>query len=139
MSVQYAMFKGKGMVGNALVRWWKRSIYSHCELVVDGVCYSSSVMDGGVRRKQIDLKPENWDLIEIPWADKQAVLKYFDQTEGQRYSWLALIASQFFAAEYDEPKASFCSEWCAAALGIPTPQIYSPEALGRLIWWRNVQ
>lgn len=133
--IQYAMYKGKGMIGNALVRWFKRSPYSHCELVIDGVCHSSSVMDGGVRGKAIDLKPENWDLIDLPWADKDKALAYFAQTVGQRYSWLSVIAAQFFASEFDEPKAAFCSEWCAAALGVPTPVIHSPESLGRLLAW----
>lgn len=135
--IQYAMYKGKGMIGNALVRWWKRSIYSHCELVIDGVCYSSSVMDGGVRSKAIDLKPEHWDLIDLPWADKASALAYFEQTKGQRYSWLSIVFAQFFAADYDEPGASFCNEWCAAALGIPNPVIYSPGSLGQLFLYLN--
>lgn len=135
--VRYAMYKGKGLIGNALVRWFKRSKYSHCELLVDGVCYSSSVMDGGVRGKVIELDPDKWDLIDIPWADRDAILGYFKQTAGQRYSWLSILGAQFVAADYDEPKAAFCSEWCAAALGFPFPVTYSPEVLGRLIEFIN--
>jgi hypothetical protein len=55
MTVKLALYKGRGGIANAVIRWWTGSIYSHCELVVDGLCYSSSVMDKGVRRKQIDL------------------------------------------------------------------------------------
>lgn len=130
--MKLALYKGKGLIGNALVRFWKRSPYSHCELVIDDRCYSSSVMDGGVRAKTINLHDDHWDLIDLPWADKEDALMHFLTTQGQRYSWWSLIASQFFNREYDEKKASFCSEWCAAALGLPTPVIHSPESLGKL-------
>lgn len=130
--MQLALYKGKGTIGNALVRWWKHSIYSHCELVINGVCYSSSVMDHGVRAKVIDLKPEHWDLIELSWDDEKGVLAYFEATKGEPYSWTSLVWSQFFGREYDEVKAAFCSDWCAAALGLPTPVIYAPESLGKL-------
>lgn len=130
--MKLALYKGKGLIGNALVRWWKRSPYSHCELVIGGICYSSSVMDGGVRSKWIDLADGKWDVIDLPWADEDGALDYFERTNGEKYSWSSLIWSQFFGRETDEPKASFCSEWCAAALGLPTPVIYSPEALGKL-------
>ena len=135
--IQYAMFKGKGMIGNALVRWWKRSKYSHCELVINGVCYSSSVMDGGVRAKVIELDPEKWDLIDLPWASPTLTFDYYDYTKGQHYSWWSILWSQFFSRETDEPKASFCSEWCASALGLPTPVIHSPESLGHLLSYLN--
>ena len=49
MSVQLALYKGRGTLFNALIRWWTRSPYSHCELVINGTCYSSSIRDGGVR------------------------------------------------------------------------------------------
>ena len=131
--VYLALYKGKGLIGNAVIRKWTRSIYSHCELVVDGVCYSSSLMDKGVRSKQINLNDGNWDLIELPERFGKYVLDYFAKTHGQRYGWLDLIRSQLFNLGSDEPGASFCSEWCAAALGIPSPTIYSPDTLGKLV------
>jgi hypothetical protein len=130
--VKLAIYKGKGRIGNAIVRWWKRSKYSHCELVIQGLCFSSSVMDGGVRAKQIDLKPEHWDLIDLPWADESFAFDYFLKTNGEPYSWAGIFWSQVFGREYDEPKAAFCSDWCAAALKIPSSTIYSPESLGKL-------
>lgn len=135
MKIQYAMYKGEGMIGNALVRWWKRTEFSHCELVIDGVCYSSSVMDKGVRCKVIDLDPCKWELINLPDHLAPAALEYFRKTKGQRYSWASIIAAQFFASDYDEPQAAFCSEWCGAALGVPNPVIYAPEPLGDLLRW----
>ena len=111
MKVQLALYKGKGLIGNALIRWWTGSQYSHCELVVDGICYSSSLMDKGVRKKVIDLKPENWDLVDLPSYLAPEVLEYFERTKGQKYGWLDLIRSQIFNTASDEEGTSFCSEW----------------------------
>lgn len=127
--MKLALYKGKGLVGNALIRWWTRSIYSHCELVIDGISYSSSLMDGGVRAKRIDHTPAHWDFVELPWADKLAVLTLYDQTKGEPYGWLDLLWRQVLNRPGDA-RGWFCSEWCAAALGLPNPQLYSPATLG---------
>lgn len=133
--VRLALYKARGQVGNALIRWWTGSPYSHCELVIDGWCYSSSLQDGGVRRKRIDLDPARWDVLDLPWADAGAVLRYFRRTDHHRYGWLSLIASQIFNGNWSGHDAQFCSEWCAAALGIPNPPTYSPETLGDACRW----
>lgn len=141
-TVQLALYKGEGQIGNAMIRWWTRSPYSHCELVVDGYCYSSSVMDKGVRRKrvgpgvdEISLSPDNWDIIDLPWAGPVAVVTYFELTDPDRYGWPSLIASQVFNRNRQVEHAAFCSEWCAAALGLPCPASYSPATLGAFAAW----
>lgn len=137
MTVQLALYKGKGQIGNAFIRLWTGSIYSHCELVVDGWCYSSSVMDKGVRRKrvgsgvgEISLAPDKWDLIDLPWAEVQRVLDYFKETDHYRYGWPSLAMSQMLNLNRPVEGAQFCSEWCAAALGLPNPSAYNPRTLG---------
>ena len=132
MTVQLALYKGEGQLGNALIRWWTRSEYSHCELVVDGMCYSSSAMDKGVRRKAIVLHPAKWDVIDLPWADATQVLRYFQATRKHNYGWASLLASQMLNLNRTVGKAPFCSQWCAAALGLPNPVTYSPRTLGEL-------
>lgn len=140
--VQLALYKGKGQIGNALIRWWTRSDYSHCELVVGGYCYSSSVMDKGVRRKrvgpgadEIALGEEHWDIIDLPKANPAAVLEHFARTDPDRYGWPSLIMSQVFNRNRQVEHAAFCSEWCAAALGLPNPASYSPHTIGGLCGW----
>lgn len=128
-----ALYKGKGRIGNTLIRWWTKSIYSHCELVVGSVSYSSSLMDGGVRAKMIDFDDGNWDLIDLPDRFDGLIVAYFASTRGANYSWLDLIRSQIFNTADDEPGAAFCSEWCAAALGLPYPTTFSPRTLGSLV------
>ncbi|MEX4480141.1 hypothetical protein MY953_09230, partial [Haemophilus influenzae] len=44
-------------------------------------CYSSSVQDGGVRCKQIDVYDrEKWDLIELEGVTEAQIKAYFDRT-----------------------------------------------------------
>ena len=131
--VRLALYKhkrtGLAGIGPALIRWWTKSPYSHCELVVDGVAYSSSVQDGGVRAKRIEFNPAHWDFVDLPWADPDAVLHYFRMTDGEPYGWVDLLWRQVFNRPGDALGA-FCSEWCAAALGLTNPQQYSPGTLG---------
>lgn len=142
MPAQLALYKGKGQIGNAAIRWWTGSQYSHCELVADGWCYSSSVMDKGVRRKrvgcgsdEISLGQDHWDLVDLPWADAGTILSYFDATNDDAYGWPSLIASQVLNRNRPSEHAAFCSEWCARALGLPSPSIFNPGTLGELCRW----
>ena len=129
MTVKLAMYKGKGGALNGLTRWWTGSEYSHCELVVGGICHSSSLMDGGVRSKIIDLGSGNWDLIDLPWADADSVLEHFQRTDHVRYGLISLAFSQLLNRNRVSQGAQFCSEWCADALGLPNPATYSPATL----------
>ena len=132
-AVQLALYKGKGRIGNALIRAWTGSPYSHCELVVNGVAYSSSIRDGGVRAKPIEFDSQNWDFIDLPEEFGPRVRAYYGITVGQRYGWLDLLTGQVFNRAKDDPSAAFCSEWCAAALGLPNATIFSPRTLGDLV------
>ena len=97
MSVQLALYKASGNWINRLIRWWTGSQYSHCELVVRGTCYSSSVRDGGVRAKVMALPSDKWDVIELPWADDGSVTGWFIEHERDRYGWLDLLTGQIRA------------------------------------------
>ena len=127
--MKLALYKGKGQVGNALIRWWTRSPYSHCEIVIGDLSHSSSLMDGGVRAKQIEFNADHWDFVELPWGDKLDALLLYGQTKGEPYGWLDLLWRQVLNRPGDS-RGWFCSEWCAAALGLPNPQLYSPATLG---------
>jgi len=137
VNVQLALYKGKGNIGNAGIRWWTASVYSHCELVVDGWCYSSSVRDNGVRRKRINLDSGKWDLMTLPWANSVDIEHYFAATDPNRYGWASLITSQLFNRNSPVKGVQFCSEWCAAAAGIPNASSYSPGSLAKLCEWLN--
>jgi hypothetical protein len=99
-----------------------------------------------VRRKrvgpgadEITLGADHWDVIELPWADPAAVLEHFDHTDPDRYGWPSLIMSQVFNRNRQVQHAAFCSEWCAAALGLPSPASYSPHTIGELCGWLSAE
>lgn len=132
MTVKLALRKNDKRLISRAIQWWTNSIYSHCELVVNGVSYSSSAMDGGVRGKVIAMNSDKWDFIELPWADADAVIQYFSVTDHHKYGWLGLITGQLFNLNRSEKDTQFCSQWCAAAVGLPNPASYSPATLGAL-------
>ena len=132
MTVTLAMRKNDKRLTSRAIQWWTNSPYSHCELVIDGHSYSSSVMDKGVRRKYIKMRHDKWDLIALPWADADAVIHYFNETKHHKYGWGGLVTSQLFNLNRAEADAQFCSQWCAAALGLPSPASYNPATLKTL-------
>ena len=128
MTVQLALYKAPGEWTNAFIRWWTGSPYSHCELIINGTCYSSSVRDGGVRGKTMALPSDKWDIIDLPWADAGAAQEWFNRHAGERYGWHDLLLCQLLGMRRDA-RGAFCSEACAAALGLPDPTGYSPASL----------
>lgn len=122
-------------VGGRLICWWTNSPYSHCELVVGGTAHSSSIRDGGVRAKQIEFD-EHWELMPLPWAHECNVISLYAETANEPYGWVDLILHQLFNKRGDAP-GWFCSEWCAAALGLPEPTRFSPGDLAEYCRMRN--
>lgn len=139
--VQLALFKGKGQIANMFIRWWTGSQYSHCELVIDGQCYSSSIMDKGVRRKKVGggideiSLGDKWDLIDLPFVEASDVIEYFKETDGYKYGWINLITSQMFNRNIGKDKTTFCSQWCAEAMCLPVAVSLSPATLGKWSVW----
>ena len=65
-------------VFNRLGRWLDFGPYSHTELVMsNGISWSASFEDGGVRGKRIDYNPARWDFIEIPKHFERAALEWY--------------------------------------------------------------
>jgi hypothetical protein len=128
--VQIAFYKKeRGWLDDA-IRWYTGSPYSHCELVVDGTCYSSSIPDGGVRSKRIDINDGGWDVLDLPGADGPAIKLFHANTDGCGYDYVGVFLGQLLKIPFLQlPSRYFCSEWCAEALGIPDPASYSPGSL----------
>lgn len=104
-----AFYKGTrpGIQGwyNRLVRCWTRSPYSHCEMIFsDGISSSSSFLDGGVRFKEIEYKPENWDIVELPIEFEKLARLWFIQHEGDSYDVIGNIG--FVIGSVDDSKKS---------------------------------
>ncbi len=141
MSLRLALYKGPPTdLAHKLAHWavctFNASPYSHCELVLDGVCWSASARDGapgkpdGVRGKVIDLTSGRWDVIDIS-GDESAALAWFKAHEGLRYDWAGVAR---FAVPFLKVSANrwFCSEACGAALGIGQPHTLTPRSLAQM-------
>lgn len=116
-----------------LIRLRTVSWFSHVELVVNGVCYSSSPRDSGVRHKVMNLDDEKtWCVIDLPWlnqADVAKIIQFYEKTQGAKYDWLGVAVGQLLAAKIHRKQQYFCSEWIAEALGFDDPWRYSPQTL----------
>lgn len=127
--MKLAMYKGKGNFYDRLIRIVTCSKYSHCELVIDGICYSSSPRDSGVRVKYINLTTDSWDLFDLPdYYNQEAALTWFIENIGKKYDWIGAVIS-ILPFQMNIPNKFFCSEACATMLGLSDPKSYTPQKL----------
>ncbi len=132
-----AVYKGPAddlshKIGHWGICLWTRSKYSHCEIVIDGYGYSASSRDGGVRKKLIDWDSGKWDMIPLPDLDTMYVLNFYNRTQNDDYDFRGLA---WFVLPFtkDHKTRWFCSEWCAAALGLPNANQYHIQKLVDII------
>ena len=116
-------------ISHRLTCWFTSSHYSHVELVINGMCYSASARDSGVRSKALDLGSGKWDVVRIPGmsdADESDALDWFAEHAGQPYDWAGALR---FAVPIlpQRSKQWFCSEAVSAALGLDNPHDMTPE------------
>lgn len=129
-----AFYKGRTRAFDRAVQWWESGPYSHCELVLADtgngahLCASSSMMDGGVRVKEIALAPERWDLLPVPWANADKALDWLDLHDGCGYDYLGL-AGFVWRPYHGEAARYWCSEAVAAMLGLDDPWRYGVNGL----------
>ena len=113
-------------MADRITRFFTKGKYSHCEIAVEHIeftnghhyehqmafdCYSSSVQDGGVRCKQIDVSDNTkWDLIPLT-----------DVTEAQIKLILTALLARLMTGGgalgtvlgiKQKRSKYFCSEWC---------------------------
>ena len=116
--IKVAFYKGEGNWFDKLIRWWTRSPYSHSELVIDDIWYSSSPRDGHVRATRIYAVPNHWDFIHIDCSEqaKRTITDAIDSQLGKPYDIIGILLSQVIPLGVDDPNSWFCSEICACAL-----------------------
>ncbi|KGQ59740.1 hypothetical protein [Gallibacterium anatis] len=143
-----AFYKGHkdGYAPSALVArfsdWLTRKLtkgsYSHCEFAVQlendkFSCRSSSIRDGGVRTKIMELPADKWDLVELHLTEEGAheVVKYFTRNYGKKYDFFGALGVVFKTRQ--NKQRYFCSEICAEALGFPEAWRFSPNDLHAIV------
>lgn len=125
--MRLALYKAPGTLADKAIRLFTGSPYSHVELVINGMCCSSSIRDGGVRVKSFWLDPEKWDVIDIP-GDEAKAWEWFATHAGEKYDWSGVWR---FAIPFLPHRRNqwFCSEAVAAALGLVEPDLWDPGML----------
>ena len=95
-------------------------------------CYSSSVQDGGVRCKQIDVSDNTkWDLIPLDGVTEEQIKAYFSRTLGCKYDWWGALGIVLGIKQ--KRSKYFCSEWCFNAIcGGEDGWRFSPNQLGAM-------
>ena len=125
---------------DGLTRVLTRGRYSHCEIAVREhtqasvyTCYSASIRDGGVRCKVMPLPAAKWDLIPLPSTPKahEQLQRVWAETRGQGYDLRGALGIAFGLRH--NRRRWFCSEWCAAALGLPAGWRWSPNDLAAIV------
>lgn len=127
MTIAIAFYKAPGTWADKFIRVVTGSEYSHCEIIINGTAMSASARDGGVRFKEIAVTHEKWDIAPL-LCDEQAVWGWFAAHSGCGYDWAGVLR---FVLPFLPQRANqyFCSEACAAALGLPRPSDWTPGDL----------
>ena len=109
--------------------------YSHAELVINGICYSSSSRDGGVRSKYIDYTEGKWDIYEIT-IDIEYALDWFNENKGKKYDWAGILR---FAIPFLPQNSNqlFCNEALGKMTKVANPEDYTPYEYLEIMLERN--
>jgi hypothetical protein len=127
-----AFYKGKGRIGDKLIKWWDNGPYSHCELVFSDGMWGTAYGQHGVVLWKRDGNPETWEFIELPAHLEARARKWFEDNCGKSYDYfgLARFVFDFLPASRDK---FFCSHACAAALGMKEGWRNGPNGLAAAI------
>lgn len=128
MRIQLASYKGTNLF-DILIKLVTKKKYSHNELIVNDISYSSLAFDGAVQRYKT-FEEGMWDFVEIdPNKVNQLHMgEVLEQSKDAGYDWLG-IARFIFHSIKPSLTRYFCSERCADALGTANPHLYSPGEL----------
>jgi len=113
-TAELIFYKNRKTLLDRLIMWKTGGKYSHCEIKVGGNMFSSSGLDGGVRKKPFK-NPNSWDIIEVE-IDVDKFKKYFEKTKGSKYDYIGILG--FILPLQDRTYSWFCSEWCSNFLKI---------------------
>ena len=144
--ITLAFYKGRASrlwhrMQDSAIRRATGSPYSHVELIVGpcgpgqtAICLSSSGRDGGVREKPILIQPDHWDLAHLA-IEPTGPARFIRDRIGAGYDYRGILLSQALPFGCHDSTRWFCSEICAAAIGLEEPHRLSPgklwSALGR--------
>lgn len=110
-------FKGGTGIWNRLIRWWTKSIYSHCEFCFsDNVSFAADYDVNRTRFKQVTYCQQDWDLFEVNIKpQEEATLRFWCEREKDcKYDTIGILFTQIIPLSFENPWWWFCSEICVA-------------------------
>lgn len=133
--IEVGFYKGKGKIGNAIIRWWTKSIYSHTELVIDRKKWMTSASwENGVITKHRSYDPEKWDFVTLN-VDSVKLQNEHEKILKQKYDYLGIFFYQFLPFKIHNFKRWWCTEHnvhCLKEAGFELrhkAQFYNPQKL----------
>ena len=126
-----------GSVIDKFIAWWTRGPYSHVEVMFDddprakSVSCASAQRGQGVRFDILSLDPLDWDVMNVSWILKEESQAWFRVHEGLNYDYAGLLG--LFTPVDNEYNHWFCSEACAASIGVPEPWRLDPNRFALLL------
>ena len=135
--MKVAFYKGKRRLFNRFVSWYLHGEFSHVELVLytvghEAMCVSSSFMDGGVRKKLINLNNPNWVVVEVKGYSVNHMTTWLRDNMGKPYDWIGLFGF-VWRRNRGMAKHWFCSEAVAAMLNFDEPWRFDPMDLYQIL------
>lgn len=121
----------KNKLGRFVVCFFTASRYSHVELEIGGICFTSSYMDGGVVARPIPTLDTSghWDFYPVT-IDVPRALAQYEADKGKPYDWIGMLRTCPLLRWLPRRDGSrFCSEQVAAMLGVADPERCTPEDL----------
>ena len=112
-----------GALGSS-IRAFKQRGVSHAELLFsDGYAGTSDREKGGVVIYQLDPRPADWVVLDLPDTCNEDRARALIQDEvGAAYDWLGIAMAQVLPWNREDPTKWFCSEIVAAALRLAYPR-----------------
>lgn len=118
--MEIAFYQAKyGQKFDKWISWFTWGPYSHVELVFsDGVFFSSSPRDDGVRFKKIEPKEDHWRFypVDVTSQQEQIVRDWCNTKVGLPYDWMGIHAFFIPWVIRQRKEEWFCSEICITAL-----------------------
>ena len=124
-TIEVMLYKGKKTFFSKMIAWkqwrsfWERySKYTHVELKIWDMSFSSSEVDWGVRVKHIDYKKTRWDkiVLKVEKKDFENILSFCLSRLNEEYNWKAIVLTQICNWNVKNSDHYFCSEYVCEAL-----------------------
>lgn len=154
-----AFYKGNGSnwkhwLMHKAIKFWTRGRYSHVELIDTSVSplipgewnwYSADAYTGIVRSKNMQYRPDRWDIYNIKLPAEEVAISFLKSQLGKRYDWKGILLSQIFNAHRHGSDKWFCSELVRQAIAMgdamrmdDNSHMSSPMDLYKELWRKKL-